>query len=118
MASKKLISSKQVTVGFKVIPQPSACVIDGIALVQHLKGDQKTFAAVAETRICTILNEGATSDRIDVVFDDYREKSIKNERENRERENRSEGSGNEFRNIQVDYKVKQWRNSKRTNKHS
>ena len=32
-----------------VIPQPSACLIDGMALVQRLKGDQKTFAEIAES---------------------------------------------------------------------
>ena len=67
------------------IPQTSACVIDGMALVQRLKGDQKTFAAVAETLLGRVLNEGGSSDRIDVVFDDYREESIKNaERENKQ----------------------------------
>ena len=54
------------------IPQPSVCVIDGMALVQRLKGDQKTFAAVAKTLLSRVLNEGGSSDRIDVVFDDYR----------------------------------------------
>lgn len=87
------------------IPQPSACVIDGMALVQCLKGDKKTFAAVAETLLCRVLNEGGTSDRIDVVFDDYREESIKNA----ERENRGDGLGSEYRNIQAEHKVKQWR---------
>ena len=87
------------------IPQPSACVIDGMALVQYLKGDKKTFAAVAETLLCRVLNEGGTSDRIDVVFDDYREESIKNA----ERENRGDGLGSEYRNIQAKHKVKQWR---------
>ena len=87
------------------IPHPSACVIDGMALVQRLKGDQKTFAAVAEALLGRVLNEGGTSDRIDVVFDDYREESIKNA----ERINRGEGSGSEYRNIQADHKVKQWR---------
>ena len=87
------------------IPQPSACVIDGMALVQRLKSDQKTFAAVAETLLGRVLNEGGSSDRIDVFFDDYREESIKNA----ERENRGEGSGSEYRNIQADHKIKQWR---------
>jgi len=87
------------------IPQPSACVINGMALVQRLKDDQKSFAAIAETLLCMVLNEGATSDRVDVVFDDYRDESIKNA----ERENRGEGSGGEYRNIQADHKVKQWR---------
>ena len=44
-----------------VIPQPSACLIDGMAVVQHLQDDQKTFAE---------------SHRIDAVFDDYRDNSI------------------------------------------
>lgn len=48
-----------------------------MALVQCLKGDQKTFAAVAETVLRKVLNEGGTSDRIDVIFDDYREESVK-----------------------------------------
>ena len=43
------------------IPQPSVCVIDGMALVQRLKGDQKTFAAVAETLLCRVLNKGGSS---------------------------------------------------------
>ncbi|KAK3753762.1 hypothetical protein QZH41_016442, partial [Actinostola sp. cb2023] len=45
---------------------------------------------------------GATSDRVDVVFDDYRDESIKNA----ERENRGEGSGGEYRNIQADHKTR------------
>ena len=39
----------------------SACLIDGMAVVQHLQDDQKTFAE---------------SHRIDAVFDDYRDNSI------------------------------------------
>lgn len=70
-----------------------------------MKGDQKTFAAVAETLLGRVLNEGGCSDRIDVVFDDYREESTKNA----ERENRGEGSVSEYRNIQADHKIKQWR---------
>ena len=55
------------------IPQPSEFLIGGMAL----KGDQKTFAAVAETLLGRVPNESGTSDRIDVVFDDYRGESIK-----------------------------------------
>ena len=76
-----------------------------MALVQRLKGDQKTFAAVAETLLGQVLNEGGSSDRIDVVFDDFREESITNA----ERENRGEGSGSEYWNIQAHHKIKQWR---------
>lgn len=74
-----------------------------MALVQRLKGDMKTFAAVAETLLCRVLHEGGSSDRINVVFDDYREESIKNAA----REKTYEGSGNEYRNIPADHK--QWR---------
>ena len=87
------------------IPQPSACVIDGMALVQRLKGGQKTFAEIAESLLSMALNEGTSSDRIDVIFDDYRDDSIKSV----ERENRGEGRGSEFRNLQADHQVKQWR---------
>ena len=59
-----------------VISQPSACLIDGMVLVQRLKGCQKTFAEIAESLLSMALNEGTSSDRIDVVFDDYRDKSI------------------------------------------
>ena len=48
-----------------VILQPSACLIDGMALVQRLKGGQKTFAAIAESLLSMKLNEGTSSDRID-----------------------------------------------------
>ena len=38
-----------------VVPQPSACSVDGMALVQRLKGDQKTrFAEIAEPLISRI----------------------------------------------------------------
>ena len=51
------------------------------------------------------LTEGTLSDRIDVLFDDYRDDSIKNA----ERESGGEGSGSEFRYLQTDHRVKQWR---------
>ena len=55
-------------------------------MVQRLKGDHKTFAEIADVLMSMILREGATSKRIDVVFDVYRETSIKNtEREREER---------------------------------
>ena len=76
-----------------------------MALVQLLKGDQKTFAVLAENLLCRVLDEGGSSDRIDVVFDNYREESVKNA----EREKRGEGSGSEYWNSQADHKIKQWR---------
>ena len=75
-----------------------------MALVQCLKGGQKTFAKIDESLLSMALNKGTSSDKIDVVFDDYRDDSIKSA----ERENRGEGSGSEFRNLQTDHQVKQW----------
>ena len=86
-----------------MIPQPSARIIDG--MVQKLRGDQKTFAEVADCMMSMVLHEGTDSQRIDVVFDVYRDCSIKNA----EREKRSLESGHEFRNIKADHKVHQWR---------
>ena len=76
-----------------------------MALVQRLKGAQKTFAEIAEFLLSMAFNEGTLSDRIDVLFDDYRDDSIKNA----ERESGGEGSGSEFRYLQTDHRVKQWR---------
>ena len=62
----------------------SACIIDGMAMVQRLKGDQKTFKEITEMLLAMALREGGSSTRIDVVFDNYREISRKNlEREKR-----------------------------------
>ena len=66
------------------LPSRSACIIDGMAMVQRLNGDHKTFREVADLLLSMVLREGASSSRIDVVFDDYREITIKNaEREKR-----------------------------------
>ena len=46
------------------IPQPSACVIDGMALVQYLKGDKKTFAAVVETLLCREIGRASCRERV------------------------------------------------------
>ena len=43
-----------------VIPQPSACMIDAMALVQRLEGNHKTFAEVAESLLCLVLQRDLT----------------------------------------------------------
>ena len=87
------------------IPPSSACIIDGMALVQRLKGDGNTFAEIADALMAMVLREGASSKQIDVVFDVYRETSIKNT----ERERRGCQAGNQYRNLQPDHRVRQWR---------
>ena len=86
-------------------PHPSARIIDGMAMVQKLRGNQKTFAEVAECMMSMVLHEGTDSQRIDVVFDVYRDCLIKNA----DRERRRSESGHEFRNTKADHKVHQWR---------
>ena len=72
--------------------------------MQRLKGDRSTFTEIAEALMAIVLREGASSKQIDVVFDVYRETSIKNT----ERERRG-CAGNEYRNLQPDHRVRQWR---------
>ena len=80
-------------------------IIDGMALVQRLKGDGNTFAEIADALMPMVLREGTSSKQIDVVFDVYRETSIKNT----ERERRGCQAGNEYRNLQPDHRVRQKR---------
>ena len=52
-----------------------------------------------------VLHDAASSKRSDVIFDVYRENSVKNT----EREHRGAEYGNEYRNLQRDHNVHQWR---------
>ncbi|KAK5859272.1 hypothetical protein PBY51_003352 [Eleginops maclovinus] len=87
-----------------VIPEPSATIIDGMSLVQQMKGDDKTFTQLAESALAKVLHEGAKSQRIDVVFDVYKETSIKDA----ERANRGTLSI-QFKNIAPGHNIQQWR---------
>ena len=49
----------------------SACVIDGMNIVQKLDGNQQTFQDVAKRLLKRVLQEADRSDRVDVVFDVY-----------------------------------------------
>ena len=85
--------------------EKSACIIDGMSIVQKVEGNQKTFGDIAKTVLKRILREGDKSDRVDVVFDVHREGSIKDA----ERVNRGSGSGVKFRSLAARHKIKQWR---------
>ena len=50
------------------LPENTASVIDGMNLVQRVKGEQSTFGNVATTVLLMALNEERTSNRIDVVL--------------------------------------------------
>ena len=87
------------------IPQPSACVIDGMSLVQKTQGNDKTFAQLADTVLSQVMHEGAESSRIDVVFDVYEDISIKNT----ERTRRGSDTGIQYKSISPGHKIQQWR---------
>ena len=53
----------------EVLPNLSACVIDGMSVVQKINGSNQTFAELAKSALKLVLNEGGQSQRIDVVFD-------------------------------------------------
>ena len=76
-ASLASLLQKNVQVSEEV-PVNSAAVIDGMSLVQRLKGDQLTFGDVAMSVLSMAMKEGVRCNRIDVVFDTYKELSIKN----------------------------------------
>ena len=54
------------------LPENSASVVDGMNLVQRVKGGQATFGDIVTTILSMALSEGSQSNRIDIVFDTYR----------------------------------------------
>lgn len=52
-------------------------IIDGMAMVQKLKDEHKTFAEVVDSLLSMALHEGTESQCIDMVFKVYRDNSIK-----------------------------------------
>jgi hypothetical protein len=88
------------------IPNNSAFIIDGMALVQKLNAYHMCFSEVSRTILGMALSEGASCARIDIVFDVYRSESIKNA----ERANRGSSSGIPFKTISPGHTIKQWRN--------
>ena len=93
------------TLSYENISENSACVIDAMNAVQRTKGKHKTFQEVAETLFVKVLAEGNGSSRLDVIFDVYREKSIKNA-ERKKRANTT--TAQQYKNILATHKIKQW----------
>ena len=74
-------------------------------MVQQMKGDDKTFAQLAESAKAKVLHEGAKSQQIDVVFDVYKETSIKDA----ERANRGTDRGISVQEQEPGHIIQQWR---------
>lgn len=87
------------------IGENTACIIDGMSLVQRVKGDGKTFGEIAKSLLHQALLEGRNSARIDIVFDVYWKTSIKNA----ERSGRGSGGSTQWKNIAPGHNVVQWR---------
>ena len=77
-----------------------------MSIIQKLDGNGKTFQNLAKSALKMVISEGGdNSERLGVVFDVYRESSIKDT----ERVNRGAGSGVRFNNISAGHRIKQWR---------
>ena len=76
--NKAALASQKQVLPAETIPEPSVTITDGMSLVQKMKGNTQTFSQHADSALTHILHEGVNSHRIDVVFNTYREDSIKN----------------------------------------
>ena len=86
------------------IQSSSACIVDGMSLLQRAKAENKTFGQVAEMVMATALREGWQSQRIDIVFDKYTSPSIKD----LERHRRGSHLGLKYKNISKGQTIHQW----------
>ena len=60
------------------IADNSACITDGMSLVQSVEGNNMTFGDVSNTILNKALKEARYSRRMDMVFDVYQQISVKN----------------------------------------
>ena len=56
-----------------VIPKPSACIIDAMALLHKIIVKKKTFGYLTAVISASALKDGTSSDRINMVFDVYKD---------------------------------------------
>ena len=84
-------------------PENYVSIVDGMALVQKVRASGLTYQQLAEQLLKSVLSISKNADRIDVVFDVYRDDSIKNA----ERIRRSNGKIL-VQNIVPSCPVKQW----------
>jgi len=59
-------------------PRSCAWIIDEIIMFQKIRGHEETIAEVAGSVMSMDLHEGTDSQRIDVVFEVYRDNSLNN----------------------------------------
>ena len=76
-----------------------------MSAVQKMKGDKRTFEELAELMLVSVIGTCAGSERIDVVFDVYRQLSIKGAK----RAMQGSEMGIRFTNIIPGHMIQQWR---------
>ena len=83
----------------------STRIIDGMGMVQRLNGNNKTFAQVAESVLSMVLYVGGQSGRVDVVFDVFRQLSVKDS------ESLSRGASTtlQYKCLAGGHNIQQWR---------
>ena len=59
------------------IPLPSACIIDGMSLVNKIHVDNRTFGDIAKSIFLIAIQSGNASSRKGIVFDVVKDNSIK-----------------------------------------
>jgi hypothetical protein len=89
----------------EAITEPHATIIDAMALIRKAHGENHTFEELSDKLLTQILYTGQKSNRIDVVFDVYREQSIKTA----ERECRASQSGIVFTQIRPGHTIRNWK---------
>lgn len=82
-----------------------ATIVDAMGIVQKVHGEQLTFDELSDRILKQILTDGRGSERIDVVFDMYRDQSIKTA----ERINRGSSQGIVFHEIKSGHRIKNYK---------
>ena len=89
----------------KSIPLPTACIIDGMRLVNKIHGDKRTIGDIAKSIFQIAIQSGNVSSLKDIGFDVYKYNSIKTT----ECEDREVASGLAHGSVVVSHKIQWWR---------
>jgi hypothetical protein len=93
-------------IAFRDLPNgPKTTIIDAMGIVQKVKGENRTFGEMSQHILNLVLNDGRGSQRIDIVFDVYKDQSIKSA----ERILRGAKDGLLFHEIKAGHRIKNWK---------
>ena len=97
----------------KVVPSPdripanSASIIDGMSLVQKVRGNEATFGDITKSIISMALGVSGSCSRVDIVFDTYKTNSIKSIERAQRGEDQEER--HQLKAVKASQIVRQWR---------